>query len=135
MTDFYKHTIYKASIKMNTISSLYIFTSILLLALVQTGDKSGEVTARMNLSDLRLVVGLKSNSNIYPNIFRNTNTNNSPSPLSYQGYSNFPGTCDSASLSVSGYFYKSVLTCSNSVTLVKRYYCIFIHPLVILNCI
>uniref|UniRef100_A0AAQ6ICN9 G protein signaling modulator 2, like n=1 Tax=Anabas testudineus TaxID=64144 RepID=A0AAQ6ICN9_ANATE len=61
----------------------------------ETGDKSGEVTARMNLSDLRLVVGLKSNSNIYPNIFRNTNTNNSPSPLSYQGYSNFPGTCDS----------------------------------------
>ncbi|XP_026201738.1 G-protein-signaling modulator 2-like [Anabas testudineus] len=56
----------------------------------ETGDKSGEVTARMNLSDLRLVVGLKSNSNIYPNIFRNTNTNNSPSPLSYQGYSNFP---------------------------------------------
>lgn len=68
---------------------------ILLLALVQTGDKSGEVTARMNLSDLRLVVDLKSNSNIYPNIFRNTNSNNLAFPVSYQGYSNFPGTSDS----------------------------------------
>ena len=57
----------------------------------KTGDKSGEVTARMNLSDLRLVVGLKSNSNIHPNIFRNTNINNSPLPVSYQGYSNLPG--------------------------------------------
>ncbi|XP_040895690.1 G-protein-signaling modulator 2-like isoform X2 [Toxotes jaculatrix] len=56
----------------------------------ETGDKSGEVTARMNLSDLRLVVGLKSNSNIHPNIFRNTNTNNSPVPVSYQGYPNLP---------------------------------------------
>ncbi|XP_035032643.2 G-protein-signaling modulator 2 isoform X2 [Hippoglossus stenolepis] len=57
----------------------------------ETGDKSGEVTARMNLSDLRLVVGLKSNSNIHPNIFRSTNTNNSPLPVSYQGYSNLQG--------------------------------------------
>ncbi|XP_029004353.1 G-protein-signaling modulator 2-like [Betta splendens] len=57
----------------------------------ETGDKSGEVTARMNLSDLRLVVGLKSNSNIYPNIFRNTNTNSSPLPGTYQGYTNFSG--------------------------------------------
>ncbi|KAF3690642.1 G-protein-signaling modulator 2 Mosaic protein LGN [Channa argus] len=57
----------------------------------ETKDKSGEVTARMNLSDLRLVVGLKSNSNIYPNIFYNKNANGLALPVSYQGYSNFPG--------------------------------------------
>lgn len=39
---------------------------------MQTGDKSGESTARMNLSDLRLVVGLKSNSQ--SNIFRSANS-------------------------------------------------------------
>lgn len=70
-----------------------LFIDLLLLT-VQTGDKSGEVTARMNLSDLRLVVGLKSNSNIYPNIFRNTNTNSSPLPVSYQGFPNFSGKYD-----------------------------------------
>uniref|UniRef100_A0A8C2Z5K9 G protein signaling modulator 2, like n=1 Tax=Cyclopterus lumpus TaxID=8103 RepID=A0A8C2Z5K9_CYCLU len=59
----------------------------------ETGDKSGEVTARMNLSDLRLVVGLKSNSSIPPNIFRNTNTNSSALPLSYQGYPSLQGNC------------------------------------------
>lgn len=50
----------------------------------------------MNLSDLRLVVGLKSNSNIYPNIFRSTNINNSPLPGTYQGYTNFSGKADNA---------------------------------------
>ncbi|XP_028259079.1 G-protein-signaling modulator 2-like isoform X2 [Parambassis ranga] len=55
----------------------------------ETGDKSGEMTARMNLSDLRLVVGLKSNSNI--NIFRNTNTNSSALPVSYQVSPILPG--------------------------------------------
>ncbi|XP_054458370.1 G-protein-signaling modulator 2-like [Anoplopoma fimbria] len=57
----------------------------------ETGDKSSEVTARMNLSDLRLVVGLKSNSNIHPNIFRNTNTNSSSLPVSFQGYPSLQG--------------------------------------------
>uniref|UniRef100_A0A8D0AGG0 G protein signaling modulator 2, like n=1 Tax=Sander lucioperca TaxID=283035 RepID=A0A8D0AGG0_SANLU len=52
----------------------------------ETGDKSGEMTATMNLADLRLVVGLKSNSNTHPNIFRNTNTNSSALPAGYQGY-------------------------------------------------
>ncbi|XP_034737242.1 G-protein-signaling modulator 2-like isoform X2 [Etheostoma cragini] len=52
----------------------------------ETGDKSGEMTATMNLSDLRLVIGLKSNSNIHPNIFRNTNTNSSALPAGSQGY-------------------------------------------------
>lgn len=74
---------------------LTLMILILLLTLVQTGDKSGEVTARMNLSDLRLVVGLKSNSNIYPNIFRNTNATSLALPVTYQGYSNFPGTSHS----------------------------------------
>lgn len=59
--------------------------------MLQTGDKSGEVTARMNLSDLRLVVGLKSNSNLHSSIFRNTNTNSSALPTSFQGYPNLPG--------------------------------------------
>ncbi|XP_039668174.1 G-protein-signaling modulator 2-like isoform X2 [Perca fluviatilis] len=57
----------------------------------ETGDKSGEMTATMNLSDLRLVVGLKSNSNIHPNIFRNTNTNSSALPAGYQGYPSLQG--------------------------------------------
>ncbi|XP_034066072.1 G-protein-signaling modulator 2-like isoform X3 [Gymnodraco acuticeps] len=46
----------------------------------ETGDKSAEATARMNLSDLRLVVSLKSNSNNHSYIFRNTNTNSSALP-------------------------------------------------------
>ncbi|XP_069560867.1 G-protein-signaling modulator 2-like isoform X2 [Brachyistius frenatus] len=62
----------------------------------ETGDKSGELTARMNLSDLRLVVGLKSNSNINPNIFRNTNTNSSALPISFQCYSSLPGVKSSS---------------------------------------
>lgn len=70
--------------------------------MLQTGDKSGEVTARMNLSDLRVVVSLKSNSNIYPpavgfksssniypNIFRNTNS--SALAPAFQGYPNLAG--------------------------------------------
>ena len=59
---------------------------------LQTGDKSSEVTARMNLSDLRLVVGLKSKSNFNPNIFYNTNTNSSALTGSFQGYPNLSGT-------------------------------------------
>lgn len=107
---FYRHASCKDCVKMNTIWPLFwshmltFLTLILLLALVQTGDKSGEVTARMNLSDLRLVVGLKSNSNIYPNIFCNTNTNSSPLPVSYQGYSNFTGTSDSTVFFCSQFF-------------------------------
>lgn len=62
-----------------------------MFSMVQTGDKSSEVTARMNLSDLRLVVGLKSNYNIHPSIFQNTNTNSSSLPVSYQGYPNLQG--------------------------------------------
>lgn len=58
--------------------------------LVQTGDKSGEVTARMNLSDLRMVVGLKSNANIHTNIFCTIGTNSS-ALTSFQGYPNFSG--------------------------------------------
>ncbi|XP_063747302.1 G-protein-signaling modulator 2-like isoform X3 [Eleginops maclovinus] len=46
----------------------------------ETGDKNSEATARMNLSDLRLVVSLKSNSHMHSNIFRNTNTNSSALP-------------------------------------------------------
>lgn len=67
--------------------NLFLFSHIILilLSLLQTGDKSGEVTARMNLSDLRLVVGLKSNSSIPPNIFRNTNTNSSVLAASFRG--------------------------------------------------
>lgn len=61
-----------------------------MLLLSQTGDKSGEVTARMNLSDLRLVVGLKSNANIHTNIFRSIGTN-SALPASFQGYPNLSG--------------------------------------------
>lgn len=71
--------------------SYALFTLTLMLSMLQTGDKSGEVTARMNLSDLRLVVGLKSNSNLHPNIFRNTNTNSSALPVSFKSYSNLPG--------------------------------------------
>ena len=62
---------------------VFCFTFNLMLWMLQTGDKSAEVTARMNLSDLRLVVGLKSKSNLHPNIFHNTNTNSSALPLSY----------------------------------------------------
>ncbi|TNN38210.1 G-protein-signaling modulator 2 [Liparis tanakae] len=62
----------------------------------ETGDKSGEVTARMNLSDLRLVVGLKSNSGIPSNVFRNTNTNSSALPVSFQGYPSPQGVRSSA---------------------------------------
>ncbi len=58
-----------------------------MLSMLQTGDKSGEVTARMNLSDLRLVVGLKSNSNLRSNIFRNINTNSSALSASFPGKS------------------------------------------------
>ncbi|XP_078141634.1 G-protein-signaling modulator 2-like isoform X3 [Centroberyx gerrardi] len=57
----------------------------------ETGDKSGEATARMNLSDLRLVVSLKSNSNIHFNSYCNTNTNSSVLPASHQGYHSLPG--------------------------------------------
>uniref|UniRef100_A0A8D0AHV8 G protein signaling modulator 2, like n=1 Tax=Sander lucioperca TaxID=283035 RepID=A0A8D0AHV8_SANLU len=60
----------------------------------ETGDKSGEMTATMNLADLRLVVGLKSNSNTHPNIFRNTNTNSSALPAGYQGYPSLQGSRD-----------------------------------------
>lgn len=44
----------------------------------------------MNLSDLRLVVGLKSNANIHTNIFRSIGTN-SALPASFQGYPNLSG--------------------------------------------
>lgn len=79
---------------------------------LKTGDKSGEETARMNLSDLRLVVGLKSNSNINPNVFCNINSNSSVLPVSYQGYINLPGKRD---------LFKcvSIFTCINSVHLKK----------------
>ena len=66
--------------------------------MMQTGDKSGEVTARMNLSDLRLVVGLKSNSNIH-HIFRNSNTNNTAIPGTQPAYFNLPGKQYSSELS------------------------------------
>uniref|UniRef100_A0A3Q0RWZ2 G protein signaling modulator 2 n=1 Tax=Amphilophus citrinellus TaxID=61819 RepID=A0A3Q0RWZ2_AMPCI len=56
-----------------------------------TGDKSGEATARMNLSDLRLAVGLKSNPNFHPYLFRNTNANSSALAEAYQGYPSLPG--------------------------------------------
>lgn len=62
-----------------------------MLLLTQTGDKSGEVTARMNLSDLRLVVGLKSNANIHTNIFRSIGPNSSALPAGFQGYHNLSG--------------------------------------------
>ncbi len=45
----------------------------------------------MNLSDLRLVVGLKSNSSLHPNIFRNTSTNSSALTASFHGYPNLSG--------------------------------------------
>ncbi|XP_013883316.1 G-protein-signaling modulator 2 [Austrofundulus limnaeus] len=51
----------------------------------ETGDKSSEETARTNLSDLRLVVKLKSNSNM-THIFPNTNY----SPVT-EGYLNLHG--------------------------------------------
>uniref|UniRef100_A0A3Q0S1G5 Uncharacterized protein n=1 Tax=Amphilophus citrinellus TaxID=61819 RepID=A0A3Q0S1G5_AMPCI len=57
----------------------------------ETGDKSGEATARMNLSDLRLAVGLKSNPNFHPYLFRNTNANSSALAEAYQGYPSLPG--------------------------------------------
>lgn len=66
-------------------------TTFVMFLLSQTGDKSGEVTARMNLSDLRLVVGLKSNANIHTNIFRGIGTNSCALAPSFQGYSNLTG--------------------------------------------
>lgn len=62
-----------------------------MLLLSQTGDKNGEVTARMNLSDLRLVVSLKSNTNIHTNIFRGIGTNSPALTTSFQGYPNLSG--------------------------------------------
>ncbi|XP_041862985.1 G-protein-signaling modulator 2-like isoform X2 [Melanotaenia boesemani] len=56
----------------------------------ETGDKSGEATARMNLSDLRLFVGLKSNSNMH-HVLSNTNTNSSAITGTHQGHVNLPG--------------------------------------------
>lgn len=69
-----------------------LFISTLLSILLQTGDKSSEATARMNLSDLRLVVGLKSNSNIHPHIFRNTDSSSSALAASFRGSPNLSGT-------------------------------------------
>lgn len=62
-----------------------------MLSLVQTGDKSSEATARMNLSDLRLAVGLKSNPNFHPYLFGNTNANSSVLTEGYQGFPSIPG--------------------------------------------
>lgn len=41
----------------------YVFFFLFLcMCVAQTGDRSGELTARMNVSDLQLVLGLKQNS-------------------------------------------------------------------------
>lgn len=56
----------------------------------QTGDKSSEMTARMNLSDLRIVVNLKANAGLN-HMFSNSNTNSSGVADNIQGYINLPG--------------------------------------------
>uniref|UniRef100_A0A3B5QWG4 G-protein-signaling modulator 2-like n=1 Tax=Xiphophorus maculatus TaxID=8083 RepID=A0A3B5QWG4_XIPMA len=56
----------------------------------KTGDKSSEMTARMNLSDLRIVVNLKANAGLN-HMFSNSNTNSSGVADNIQGYINLPG--------------------------------------------
>lgn len=90
---FTGHTQYKKESHLSTVCFhfltlifFYIFTLTLLL---QTGDKSSEETARMNLSDLRLVVGLKSNASVHHNIFRNVNSSGLAASL--QSYPHLSG--------------------------------------------
>lgn len=64
-----------------TCTSSNVF-SFLYVCAPQIGDRSGELTARMNVSDLQLVLGLKQN---------NTNTNSSAFIESPSGDSSPPG--------------------------------------------
>jgi hypothetical protein len=72
----------------------FFSNTLLILYLVQTGDKSSEATARMNLSDLKLllVLGQNPSSSLNTNSSSNLNSNSSVRTENLRKQNTLPGT-------------------------------------------